>query len=404
MQQFKLVLFFLLAISGCSTLLAADDEVLTKDQYRQAVRIHERIETLVALGDHLDGEVSRTRIKEALDASAVFGGRVLSLEELEQRIQAYERDDQPGLGKRIAGFFTFLNIVLTLASLMLVSSVYALFMRYILPLLMNIPGWCYEVLVYAVSFALMFMGDRLVSGSASQFVALPGCLGLIGAIFLSQHLHDLKSLCKKYGIANETVVLLGAFTLAAVWLPTAVLHQSKVIGFMTVLAIEIGLGFTAAVGPFCVMIGFKNETLIPRTVAVSFLLMCIDLGIRLTGIEVPHYALFSTGMLFLGTFVYFLGLLIVASGFYPHKNKNTYRGLQVLTVLSGTAAVFIGSVYGVSVLNGIAGTFFALYLIEKYMVVAFRTVGNTWATLGLSGLLYGTAMFARHYPEYFLFV
>jgi hypothetical protein len=66
-----------------------------------------------------------------------------------------------------------------------------------------------------------------------------------------------------------------------------------------------------------------------------------------------------------GTFVYFLGLLIWSSKWYS-REKSEYATLQPITIASGMIALYLGAVGQISQLQGIGGTFFFLYVIEKY--------------------------------------
>src|SRR5690606_30204777 len=90
-------------------------------------------------------------------------------------------------------------------------------------------------------------------------------------------------------------------------------------------------------------------------------------------------AVFGSGMLFVGTFVYHCGLLIVSSKYYLREIDGHYWSLQAVTVLSGIAALYIGSVYELGMLRGISGTFFCLYVLEKYFEIPWKNVGWAWA-------------------------
>ena len=76
--------------------------------------------------------------------------------------------------------------------------------------------------------------------------------------------------------------------------------------------------------------------------------------------------------------------------------------MQGLTVISGVIALYVSSVWQISVLKGISGTLFALYAIEKYCELPWTKKTWAWATLGLSIILYACAWLIRSYPELFL--
>jgi hypothetical protein len=104
----------------------------------------------------------------------------------------------------------------------------------------------------------------------------------------------------------------------------------------------------------------------------------------------------------MGPFVYFLGILILASKWYFEDLR--YLLMQVICVASGVLALWLGSVYGMPMLLGIGGTLFYLYIIEKYYEIPWECTGWAWSLLGLAGILYGFAVFAQAHPQYFIFM
>ena len=76
--------------------------------------------------------------------------------------------------------------------------------------------------------------------------------------------------------------------------------------------------------------------------------------------------------------------------------------MQGLTITSGIVALYVSSVWQISVLKGVSGTLFTLYGIEKYFELPWTQKTWTWAILGLSIILYACAWLIRSYPELFL--
>jgi hypothetical protein len=113
------------------------------------------------------------------------------------------------------------------------------------------------------------------------------------------------------------------------------------------------------------------------------------------------FAYFRYGALFMGTFVYYLGLLILASRYYNARRGN-YALMQAVTIVSGIAAFYLGATLDIGPLLGIGGTFFVLYLLEKYTELPWHNIGWAWSLLGFALLLYGAAFLAGKFPEYFL--
>jgi hypothetical protein len=78
--------------------------------------------------------------------------------------------------------------------------------------------------------------------------------------------------------------------------------------------------------------------------------------------------------------------------------------MQAIVIGSGVAALYIGTVFGLTMLAGVGGTFFYIYVLEKYYEIPWKGVGWAWSTLFLAGILYGFVIFAQRHPQYFIFM
>jgi hypothetical protein len=174
------------------------------------------------------------------------------------------------------------------------------------------------------------------------------------------------------------------------------------IGFCAVIALESLLGFSLLVTPLCYAVGYEDEKAIPRTMASSFVLIVLFVGVKVAGVALPYFNIFSTGVLVVGGFVYFVSLLIISSKWYQ-AHTDIYVWHQILAIGSLIAALFVGSVWDISFIRNMAGTFLALYLMEKYIEIP--NITHHWAlgSLGLGLILYTFSMIIRMYPQYFLF-
>src|SRR5882672_1268483 len=74
---------------------------------------------------------------------------------------------------------------------------------------------------------------------------------------------------------------------------------------------------------------------------------------------------FETGALWAGSFVGFLGLLILADKYYVRASNGNYVWLQMVSVAILSASIAVGMIFGINPLAGIAGTFFVFYLASK---------------------------------------
>ncbi|MGK7929748.1 MAG: hypothetical protein AB4290_31650 [Spirulina sp.] len=303
--------------------------------------------------------------------------------------------------QKVRGVFTISNVIWIFSSILLVASVGWLAQLYLLPLLMAIPAIAYEIAAYFACIGATF-GSYGLSDTFGEYIALPGCLGFLGVLGLSYSLHpqSLDRCCKKL---RMTPYSLGCLLIFLTWSAIAILHQSSVIGFISAIALEAYLGFAIVVFPGVYSFGFTKRSLLPRAVISSLVLLVFYVTLHLSAIQLPYLAIFAPGVLFVGTFVYFLGLLIWSSKWYSDRQIE-YALLQPLTLASGAIALYLGAVSQIPQLQGIGGTFFFLYIIEKYFELPWGQKNVAWATLGLAILLFVSAWVMGQYPQYFLFV
>jgi hypothetical protein len=168
------------------------------------------------------------------------------------------------------------------------------------------------------------------------------------------------------------------------------------------VALESFLGFSVWVLPLCYVIGFRDKQVIPRAMVTSVFLLVIYFIMQNSAVAAPYFTIFSKGIVYMATFVYFIGLLITSSRYYLSKNDPSYLWMQLLTIVSGVAAMYVGSVFDAPELRGVGGTFFFLYILEKYAEIPRITKHWAWGTFGFGLLLYGLAMFMKAHPVYFL--
>ena len=307
----------------------------------------------------------------------------------------------PPLWQRVRGVLTISHIIWIFSSILLVFSLGLLARLYLFPLLGLIPGSVYELAAYFISIGTM-VGSYWLEAPLDEYLALPGCLSLIGALAFSYYLHpqSCQKLCRTF---KTNPYSLGSLLTFLTWSSIAIVHQSSVIGFISAIALEAYLGFAIAVFPGTYMFGFTKRSLLPRAVISSLALLIFYVTIRLSAIQLPSVLIFAPGILFVGTFVYFLGLLIWSSKWYRAK-KTEYITLQFVTIVSGIIALYLGSLGQISQLQGIGGTFFFLYIIEKYFELPWRKKTIAWAIFGFALLLFASAGIIEKYPQYFLFM
>lgn len=288
-----------------------------------------------------------------------------------------------------AGFVTWMNILQVGAIILGVScGSYILFrwFGWLLAIFLYIPVVVYEVLGYALSIGLVVWAYFL-DGPNQLWPLLGGSLLFGGMLVITGQLHNIRPNYERF-----------FGTLFIVWAAIALFYQSEVIGFFAVAAFMGMLGFSFAVVPMGYVIGFQDDDALKRATTAGFITLIAFLAIRISGTYVPYIHVFEQGALWLGSFVGFIGILIASSRWY--ENRAMYPVMQVIAIALGMGAIGIGSVFGISQLLGIGGTFFALYLIEKPFEIPASSA-TAYAAIGLfvAGAVGGAVFWAQNNME-----
>lgn len=288
--------------------------------------------------------------------------------------------------------------VVFLAGLFLVIALVGLTLYYFGPVLRSLPYEIYEIAAWAACVAALL--SQHLWPATSFWLVVPGALAVLPCFWLTKALHFPELAARDAAIRASSTVC------ALVWGGFAVLYRSPFLGFLAVAAVQTRLGFSVMAMPLCYFFGFTDKDAVPRSMGASFIMLAVYVVGSAAG--AGHWILdvFKPGMLRLGAFVYFTGCLIVSNRHYQRaahgRDVDTrYFLLQLLTVMSGSAALYLGALLEIPALSGIGGTFFALYLVEKYMEIPWKKVGWSWGLLGLSLGLYYLAGFVTAHPSYF---
>ena len=325
-----------------------------------------------------------------------------------------------GVVRRVAGLASFTSIVLTLAALITVVALGWLFRAYF----RRLPLWGYELLGHGAAAGLIAGGHAIGRGLGVDggYVALMGCLIFLAALGLTYATRVFpwatrggKDELERVMLAKSprTLLLTPVNFLSAgaalVWGATALWYQSTAVAVGATVALVSFVGFTVFVTPLCYYFGYTDEEKIPMTMVVALAMLGLYLAVQ-GGAIVPGPAdVFTRPFAWVGSLVYFISLLIVASRAYAHHRRRPVRRprlhfwqWQAIAVLSFFAGLYLGPAIGAPVLSGVAGTLFACFLMEKYLEIPWRGRGWAWGALGAGGLLYAIGRAATAWPEYFL--
>lgn len=399
MKKMLAVIVSVLALATqVSAASPSENDVKKLREIQQNIVVLERIGVDAGLGGN-GGHLQVELTDQYRQATQLAGEDITTKEQLSNYLLHHDKT---------GGFFTFLNIVWFLASLIVIVAISWLCFSYMGPYAIEFMGYVLCVLGLVSGLIFPIIGIWFV---------VPACLLLFGLLTLTEKLHFKNIQQGQFYEEGEHQIKPGkgwlSFSLyqvqfailTIVYGACALVYESQVLGFMTIIALEGLLGFTVIVGPLCIGLGFNSDKVMPRATAASFLILLVYLLTRISGGEVGIFHVFQTGAFFIGTFVYFLGLLILSSWYYhcwgSDKQVGTFWVMQVVTIVSGVAALYIGSLFGINTLLGVGGTFFVIYLLEKYSELPWSEIGFAWGLLGAGALLFGFALFAYYNPQYF---
>lgn len=419
--------FFTLVL--CASTAFAQDVSAPKKAAKEVQKVQtklnmEKLEKLVVLREVMD-EVKSLREKSfevdedgtleetvLARASEAAGFPITSYEQLKSLTGA--ANPPPTAWERIKGFITFGNIIMVIAAIIGVVAFCALFGHYLLEAMKKVPLVVWEFISYAGCLGLIYAGT-MVSPELMLMPVLPGVLGLIGCTVLTDKAHFGVSKSQRTGyskVSNQWLQLIQWGFLAVAWGAVAFHYQSQIIGFMSVMAAMAAVGFVWGITSWGVYIGWDDEVWIAKGTTAAGLALATYIVLYITGTSNPYVDPFKVGLHFMGSFVFFLGILIMSSKHYcsdytrGRRKENRLWGkfflINALCLASGVGALYLGSVYGMGSLLGIGGTLFVLWIVEKYLELPWEGIGWAWCAFSLAIFAYFMVGQMKLHPEYFL--
>ncbi|KAK3260806.1 hypothetical protein CYMTET_30258 [Cymbomonas tetramitiformis] len=179
--------------------------------------------------------------------------------------------------------------------------------------------------------------------------------------------------------------------------PIAVAYDSRLLGFFTVIAAFVGLGFFASPFAFGWVIGFTSDDALARCAFTSTCLLVSFFGLKGSGVESKWLAPFQSGASIFGGIALGLAGLIWSSEFYPYGDFNyEFRNLIFFGAVSSVA--FLGSYLNTPGVRNTAITFFILWATE--VVWQRAPLGLAPLTFFTSVGLYQATLYLRLHPEF----
>lgn len=388
----KKVLFCaLFVLIGATVLLATvQTEPLSEAVIKELIPIRNSVSVIqdATANKFISPDQAAPAINHYLALARKIAGRPITLQEL---MAVNDAPLKLTAAQKFVGFITFVNIIWVIAIALGVGCFIYLFgdlVKHLVEILVGIPAWFYELVFYGFSTSLVFYADYLRPG-VGHYVALTGCLLFAGALGFTFHRHRIES-----GTSYFLILTLAFGTVALV-------YTSPMIGFVTIGALMATLGFFAEVIPFGYVVGFRDDDALGRGTSAALIVLALFVTVKIMLTNSRLTEVFQPGALWLGSFVGFLGLLIASSRWYDRRRFH-YVAMQIVTVIAGMAALFIGSVFQIPELQRIGGTFFVLYLTEKPAEIPMESARG-YAILGLiiSAAIYFFCMKVKADPEVF---
>jgi len=323
-------------------------------------------------------------------------GREMSIEELENLQNELATAEEST--EKSEGFFTAVNTFWFISILFGTSCLLYLSWHYIgilIGILVNIPRIFWEGSFYLASISLIAFGLGQPDHIA-PYIGLTGTLLFTGAIGWS-FVND------RFG-EKPSIYL---WIVTAIWLFSALLYGSEMIGWFAIESLMATLGFSIIILPGVIVLGFEEEDVIPRATMAAFAILVIFLAIHLNFLPVNEYlGIFKPAAFWSGSFVTAAGLLAMANRLYT-KGIAKYLLLSGLTLAFGVAEIFLGGLLGIENLSKVGYWLIVIFFTIKFWEIpAGSLVGYSILGLIFSSAVGGTAWFLNLHPEvlkYFLF-
>lgn len=361
MKKALMILCLSLMFAVSATISAATPENLSPQQHAALAAIKHKINGVheLAAAGLLTAAQAEQATDQYLAAAGVVVGRTMSLEDL-----ANVRDginDATWLSKtaaRIADWLTFGNTVVTIGVLGLVAGFLIIFHQAIIDLLQifkDMPVIVYEVLLYAFGL-LIVAGGRVWSPEYGYFLGLFGCLILSGAVAISFVYH---------APSKKNAPWLFLLVLTFIFAAGASYYLSSLIGGFAVFFFIGAISFEDALDNLSGLIGLEDNNALSRVTTASYVLIAAHLTLKLLDAQIPSLQIFEPGILYLGSFGGYAGMLVFSGSWHFNRTSGNYLIRQFVAIFSGIAALIAGLGLGMPILQKIGGTFLALYLLEK---------------------------------------
>lgn len=304
----------------------------------------------------------------------------------------------------ITGLLTFSNLIFVLSILMITSAFVWLFGIYLLQIVMHIPSEVLELAMY-IGFGVSLAMTPYWFTSDITYI-----WGLLFSTFLTA-----ATVITGLRIKGDNPQMFN-FVNMLIHGTAGIYLESSLIASVSVMFMMGFIGFQVGFGPGFVAFGYKEKDIVASAALASGVVTIVGSFLRVELMNAIQYnvpftpllqlaQLFVPGMLWFGPFVFFISLLIVSMKHYscdfsPYHHLDRYSNVyftnNFITIVASMIAILCGNLYNIPQLSGFSGTFFVLYLLEKYCeLMPNRREVWAWTTLMIGIILYAVNVYYR---------
>lgn len=321
---------------------------------------------------------------------------------------------------KMANLMTFKNVITVLLVIVAIAFLFALFHSIIIFLAMNflmlavllIDKKTIYTLGYMLSCVTMYYKyDEVTNPYMKLLFIFDSLTPLFGSLLFTAITHAMfADFCKfsndrknnKHIMAFATLLSTGTLGI------TTVYHNNYIIGIFTVIGLFASFGFM--IGSFYggYYTEFDDDYNMVRCLMISIMLNGAYIAKLLGVFDYGCFAVFETGIVFWGSIVGSIALLILVDEIYMRYKKmydvGLYMFAQIVMVAYCIAMIYFGNMFNVTSYKSIGGTFLVLWALdfERTLLSKMAKGSLTMTLFMIMSNLYLLKQYIQTYPEYFI--
>lgn len=379
--------FIMLAMSLMfSTLGIAEDSKAELNQKGQTI-----LETI----NNLENKGYITN-KNALDAKKEFVYDEITLLRENKNTEEIKNSQESNIEVSVFEYFNLINALKTLSVLAFLvffkDFIIRLFKKFI-----NVPLNIYQGLLVSTSVIFTFLSQYLF-GSHSIYISLFCVIANIILFYWIIITHDsLLKFIKELKVKTEYLIFSFLFLYFMFF---TIYFESNLIGILSVISFVSLFSFYLANNSLMVVFGFEDDRLINSSIFINGIILGIYSFIKINGISIPYFNFFSTGIEYVVSIFFIIGLLIRILPI-DYDNKLFPFFVFLMSVSFITIGLFGSLWYNMSVIPEIINTAFFIF-ISSWIFFYSNRINRIILSLVVGITLYGFAELIEAFPHLFI--